>query len=205
MKLLNDRENYDFFEISQNNANNDQRHYDLVMSVHEKVAMNPKPVNNVKIYGGTIGSWTTSVEEGTRRFWRSIFAGCASVRFHREGPSEKFFGIGLSELAQIHIKSMRMFADEFLVFKAEPANQLLADREPNEAFCMAEPGKQYAIYFTDGGEVKIDLSDASGNWNLKWLNIRTSHLLDGAPVNGGDFLLLKTPGSGQWVALLKQK
>ncbi|HDR53025.1 MAG TPA: hypothetical protein ENN90_15625 [Mariniphaga anaerophila] len=203
VKLLNDRENYDFFEISQNNANNDQRHYDLALSIREKVADNPKPLNNVKIYGGNIGSWTTSVEEGTRRFWRSVFAGCASVRFHREGPSQHFFGIGLSELAQVHIQSMRMFSDEFQVFKAEPANQLLTDRESNEAYCLANPGKQYAVYFTGGGEISLDLSDAPGSWDLKWLNIRANRWLDGAPVNGGGFLPLKTPGSGQWVVLLK--
>ncbi len=204
VKLLHDREHYDFFEISQNNANNDQRHYDLALSIREQVADNPKPLNNVKIYGGNIGSWTTSVEEGTRRFWRSVFAGCASVRFHREGPSKQFFGIGLSELAQTHIKSMRMFADEFEVFKAEPANQLLTDREPNEAYCMAKPGKQYAVYFTDGGNVNLDLSNASGSWNLKWLDIRANRWLDGVTIDSDDFFPLKTPDSGQWVALLKQ-
>jgi hypothetical protein len=203
VKLLHDNENYDFFEISQNNANNNQRHYDLALSIREKVADYPKPINNVKIYGGNISSWTTSVEEGTRRFWRSVFAGCASVRFHREGPSEQFFGIGLSDLAQTHIKSMRMFAGEFSVFKAEPANQFLADREPNEAYCLAEPGKQYAVYFTDGGEITLDLSDADSELNLTWLDIHANRWLDGTPINGGDFLPLKTPGSGQWVALLK--
>jgi hypothetical protein len=205
VRLLHDREHYDFFEISQNNANNDQRHYDLILSVREKVADNPKPLNNVKIYGGNIGSWTTSVEEGTRRFWRSVFAGCASVRFHREGPSEQFFGIGLSELAQTHIKSMRMFSDEFNVFEGEPANHLLSNHDPNEAYCMADSGKQYAVYFTDGGEIGLDLSDADGELSLKWLNIAAGRWLDGAPLNGGNTISLKAPGGKQWVALIKSE
>jgi hypothetical protein len=154
VKLLHDRIHYDFFEISQNTANNDQRHYDLIMSVRNQVVDNPKPLNNVKIYGGEIGSWTTSVEEGTRRFWRNIFGGLASSRFHREGPSSMFFGAGLSDLALVHIQSMRMFTDEMNIFRCIPANHLLSNREPNEAYCLAEEGSQYAVYFPDGGEVR---------------------------------------------------
>ena len=69
-KLLHDRENFDFFEVSQNNNNvNDQLHYDRLIEIREQVVDNPKPLNNVKIYGGQ-PAWTTSAEEGTRRLWR---------------------------------------------------------------------------------------------------------------------------------------
>ncbi len=200
VKLLNDREHYDFFEISQNNANNDQRHYDLALSIREKVADNPKPLNNVKIYGGNIASWTTSVEEGTRRFWRSVFAGCASVRFHREGPSEQYFGIGLSEIAQTHIKSMRQFADEFEVFNAEPANQLLTDLEPNEAYCLAIEGEEYAVYFTGKGEV--GLNAPAGKYEVRWLQIRTSRWSAAQPIELPG--ILKTPSDDQRAVVIRK-
>ncbi len=199
-KLLHDSENFDFFEVSQNNNNvNDQLHYDRLIEIREQIIDNPKPLNNVKIYGGE-PAWTTSAEEGTRRFWRNVFAGSASVRFHREGPSDHYFGIGLSELAQTHIRSMRMFADEFHVFSSEPANHLLTDREPNEAFCLAEPGRQYAVYFPDGGEVTLDLAGADGVWVFRWLNIMSNEWLEGMSLEGGRRVSLKTPGIGQWVA-----
>ncbi|MGF1586543.1 MAG: hypothetical protein ACFCUM_14555 [Bacteroidales bacterium] len=51
----------------------------------------------------------------------------------------------MSELAQTHIRSMRMFSYEFKVFDAAPANHKLGNREPNEAYCLAKPGSKYAV------------------------------------------------------------
>jgi hypothetical protein len=202
ISLLHDRDHYDFFEISQNNGNNDQRHYDQIQVIRSRVVDQPVPINNVKIYGGEIGRWTTSVEEGTRRFWRNVFGGCASSRFHRPGPSHHFFGVGLSELAQTHIRSMRMLTDEMNLFGCEPNNDLLSDREPNEAYCLAEPGRQYAVYFPDGGAVTLSLSDAVGDWTLRWLEIRASRWGDETILRGGSDLPLTPPGEGPWAALL---
>ncbi len=145
VSLLRDRQHYDFFEISQNNANNGQRHYDHIVHIRSQVGAQPIPINNVKIFGGDIGRWTTSVEEGTQRFWRNVFGGCASSRFHRPGPSHHFFAIGLSELAQVHICSMRMITDAMSVFVCEPRNSLLDERSPNEAYCLAQPGSRPSI------------------------------------------------------------
>ena len=204
VRLLHDRKHYDFFEISQNTANNHQRHYDQIMAIRDQVTDHPKPLNNVKIYGGNIGSWTTSVEEGTRRFWRNIFGGLASSRFHREGPSYQFFGIGLSELAQRHIQSMRMFTDAMNIFNCIPSNHLLSDREPNEAYCLAEEGRQYAIYFPDGGEVFIDLTGAEGDLEIRWLDILHSSWLESAVLEKNDRFMVSAPADGQWAALISQ-
>jgi hypothetical protein len=198
IRLLQDRTHYDFFEISQNNANNDQRHYDMILSIRSQVVDEPKPLNNVKIYGGEIGRWTTSVEEGTRRFWRSLFGGCASVRFHRPGPSHHFFGIGLSGLAQTHIRSARTFTDAMTVFTCEPRNDLLSDRESNEAYCLAEPGLQYAVYFPNGGSVKLDVSAAAGTLEVRWFDITRGAWRTPRRVLGGGTVDLKTPDAGPW-------
>lgn len=109
--LLHDHEHYDYFEISQNNANVGQAHYNNLLSIRERLSDHAKPLNNVKIYGGR-ADWTTSVDEGVRRFWRNIFAGSASARFHRPGPAPDQFGPGLSHLAQANIRGMRIVMDE---------------------------------------------------------------------------------------------
>jgi hypothetical protein len=202
VRLLHDREHYDFFEISQNNAADGQRHYDQILSVRKRVAGQPIPLNNVKIYGGEIGRWTTSVEEGTRRFWRNIFGGCASARFHRPGPSHHFFGIGLSELAQTHLRSLRMVTDAMTLFSTEPRNDLLSDRAENEAYCLAEPGVQYALYFPDGGAVTLDLSAARGSLQVRWLDIHRSAWQEPETVTGGGAREMKSPGKGPWVAVI---
>jgi hypothetical protein len=202
VSLLHDRQHYDFFEISQNNANNDQRHYDHILHIRSQVAANPIPINNVKIYGGDIGRWTTSVEEGTRRFWRNVFGGCASSRFHRPGPSHHFFAIGLSELAQSHIRSMRMLTDGMNVFVCEPRNELLSERAENEAYCLAQPGKQYAVYFPDGGQVKLDVSAARGTLEVRWLDIARSTWQKSQTVGASKTLDLKSPNQGPWAVLV---
>jgi hypothetical protein len=202
VNLLRDRQHYDFFEISQNNANNDQRHYDHILHIRSQVSENPIPINNVKIYGGDIGRWTTSVEEGTRRFWRNVFGGCASSRFHRPGPSHHFFAIGLSELAQSHIRSMRMLTDGMNVFVCEPRNELLSERAENEAYCLAQPGKQYAVYFPDGGEVKLDVSAARGTLEVRWLDIARSTWQKSQTVGASKTLDLKSPNQGPWAVLV---
>ncbi|MFO7923501.1 MAG: hypothetical protein R6U58_07385 [Bacteroidales bacterium] len=202
IRLLHDRVHYDFFEISQNTANNGQKHYDQIISIRDQVIEQPKPLNNVKIYGGRIGSWTTSVEEGTRRFWRNIFGGLASSRFHREGPSPLFFGAGLSDIAQTHIRSMRMLTDKMDVFSSLPSNHLLGNREPNEAYCFAEEGRHYALYFPDGGEVMLDLSAYEGEPELRWMNILESAWLKSETIRGGVQVIITTPGPGQWAALI---
>jgi hypothetical protein len=202
VSLLHDRVHFDYFEISQNNANNDQQHYDHILHIRSEVSANPIPINNVKIYGGDIGRWTTSVEEGTRRFWRNVFGGSASSRFHRPGPSHHFFAIGLSDLAQAHIRSMRMLTDAMDVFLCAPRNELLSDRSPNEAYALAEPGKQYAVYFPEGGEVRLDVSAAQGPLQIRWLDILQSTWHDSTEREGGATLELKTPGENQWAVLI---
>jgi hypothetical protein len=203
LNLLHDRAHYDYFEMSQNNGNNDQRHYDQIMSIREQIIDRPKPLNNVKIYGGTIGSWTTNVEEGTRRFWRNIFAGCASSRFHREGPSPLFFGAGLSDLALTHLHSMKMLVDQMEIFNCVPSNHLLDDREPNEAYCLAENGKQYALYFPDGGDILLDLSGAGQKMELRWLNIMKSEWQKPQVLEGNKKVRIQTPGSGHWAVIIR--
>ena len=202
INLLHDRVHYDFFEISQNTANNDQRHYDQIMLIREQIVDHPKPLNNVKIYGGEIGSWTTNVEEGTRRFWRNIFGGLASSRFHRDGPSPLFFGAGLSHVAQTHIKSMRMFTDEMDIFTCVPSNHLLGEREPNEAYLLAREGNYYAIYFPDGGDVLVDLSGTAGNMELRWMNILQSEWLESEVIQGNSHVRISAPLAGQWAVLI---
>jgi len=201
-QLLNDREHYDYFEISQVNSNTDQRHYDMIMGIRGQLLDHPIPINSVKVYGGKIGQWTTNVEEGTRRFWRIIFAGCASVRFHREGPSEHFFGIGLSDLAQTHIRSMRMVTEKFHVFSCTPLNDLLSNRDTNEAYCLADPGKQYAVYFPGYGDVDLHLNQPDGKWEIHWLDILNSVWKEAVPIDPSEFVTLKTPAEGHWVAIV---
>jgi len=200
VKMLQDREHFDFFEISQNNHNDGQQHYDHIMRIRSQVTAKPIPINNVKIYGGRRKN---KVKEGTQRFWRNVFGGCASARFHRPGPSPQYFGLGLSEVAQTHLRSMRKLTGAMNLFMCTPRNDLLSDREPNQAYCLAKPGEQYAVYFPDGGAVKVDVSAAvQGELQVRWLEIARSAWHELQIVSGGRALQLTTPSKSQWAALV---
>lgn len=199
IRMLHDREHFDFFEISQNNHNNDQQHYDHIIHIRSQVAAEPIPINNVKVYGGTRRN---NIENGIERFWRNVFGGCASTRFHRPGPADRYFGLGLSELAQTHIRSTRMLTDVLNVFVCRPGNDLLGDREPDEAYCLAKPGERYAVYFTDGGAVKLDTSATQGELDVRWLDAARSAWQERQSVQGGGTLELKAPGAGPWAVIV---
>ncbi len=199
-RLIQDKPDlYTFIEVSQNNgwSRGGQSHWDPLIKVREYIADAPRPINNVKIYGGEDG-WR-GVDEGVQRFWRNIFAGCASARFHRRFPAA---GIGLNELAQSNLRSARMLTSEIDVFASEPHNDLLSDREPNEAYCFANVGKSYALYFPDGGAINLDLSDSEGEWTLRWLNIFESEWGSEENVQGGGPVKITAPGKGHWAALI---
>ena len=83
------RDIYSFVEISQNNQDSrggrGQGHWDNILYWREKLASHPAgpmPMNNVKVYGAKDGvNYSAGAEsEAIDRFWRNIFAGCASSR-----------------------------------------------------------------------------------------------------------------------------
>lgn len=203
--LYNKRDLYTFVDISQNNTRRGQTHWDRIQAVHELFAEDPRPLNNVKIY-----TFNGGAEASVQRFWRNIFGGCASARFHRPHPLEDpadhleahGSGIGLSPRAQAHIKSLRTVTDAIHIFSAAPSNHLLSDRDDNEAYCIAQPGKQYAVYFPATGRVTLDLSDASGELEARWLNIKNSRWLDSDRIEAGERVELETPGDGPWAVVL---
>ncbi|MDE0316977.1 MAG: hypothetical protein OXM61_19015 [Candidatus Poribacteria bacterium] len=193
---------YSFCDISQNNMQKQQTHWDNAQKYRAEL-LPIRPMNNVKIYGADTGKYGTT-RNGLERFWRNIFGGLASARFHRP-PN----GLGLTETAQASIKSMRMITDEMEVFKCEPHNNLLSNREENEAYTFANSGKEYAVYFPEGGSVDLNLS-AGGKTDTKtvtirWLNIRESEWKKQEKVPYSESITLTAPTEAHWTVLIQRK
>jgi len=191
-------ETYSFVDVSQNNHRSGQAHWDGAQRVRQRLAGQPRPINNIKIYGADGGRFGSG-RDGCERFWRNIFGGLASARFHRPDS-----GLGLNQTAQAHIRSMRMLTNEMNLFTCAPHNDLLAGREPNEAYCIARPGAEYGVYFPDGGEVELDLGGLAQAGTARWLEIIESRWRDPEPVAGGGTLTLRCPGQGHWAVLIKK-
>jgi len=190
-------ETYSFVDISQNNHQKGQTHWDNAQRQRARIADHIRPLNNVKIYGADTGRYGTD-RDGMERFWRNIFGGMASARFHRPDS-----GLGLSDKAQANIRSMRLLTGDMNVFQCAAHNDLLSDRSPNEAFCIANPGKEYAVYFPDGGNILLDISGLRQPATLRWLDIMNSRWSEPEKIERGGTLVLRCPAAGYWAVLVR--
>ncbi|MFW6006508.1 MAG: hypothetical protein ACOCQ5_00870 [Halanaerobiales bacterium] len=199
---FNHPEIYDFVDVSQNNHNTGQKHYSNAIKQRKRIENNPRPMNNVKIYGG-FGDYG-SIKDGVERFWRNIFAGMASCRFHR--PES---GIGINKKAQNMIKGARKVLKEFNIFQAIPDNTYLEKRNEDEAYLLQAENGSILVYFPDGGFVNLNMSgiaqvNSDSKYSLHWFDIETCNWAQEIKIKRGDLKIeLFTPAEGQWLALLK--
>ena len=222
--VLTHRELFDFVDISQNNQDymggKGQSHWDNLMFLREKIVSTPMPMNNVKVYGSVDGRnyAAGSESEALDRFWRNIFGGCASSRFHRPAmPSA--WGAGLNERVQINLKAMRMLLEEVDIMSCIPHNDLLSPQvqvaSTMEAYTAANIGHQYAIYFPSGRyTINLDPWVYVDKLKLRWLDINNLKWSEpemvevkwkGNKLDWGyqGIVTLKTPGTRPCVALLE--
>jgi len=92
---------------------------------------------------------------------------------------------------------------------------LLSDRESNEAYLAARPGESYALYFTNGGSVGLDLSGTSGSFDVIWISVSTGvttrssaagrYRLTDKTMQGGRVVTVSAPYKGGWVAAIVKK
>ena len=92
---------------------------------------------------------------------------------------------------------------------------LLSDRESNEAYLAAKPGQSYALYFTNGGSVGLDLSGVKDTFNVTWISVSMgivtqtsaagSYRLMNKTIQGGRIVTLTAPYKGGWIAAIVKK
>jgi len=187
---------YSFCDVSQNNHQRNQTHWDNFQWVRNYIAGHPRPVNTVKTYGAD-GGPHGSTNNGIDNWWRHLVGGAASARFHRPNS-----GLGLSGLSMNSVKAARKIEEEVKFWEVEPGMDLLSEREENEAYLAAKPGEKYVIFFPDEGEVGLNLNDFSVPFKLKWMNVRAGEWHSEKEMEGGGIVNLKTPGGNEWVAVL---
>lgn len=131
------------------------------------------------------------------RWWRHLIGGAAAVRFHR--PES---GLGLSAEAEAAIRAGRKLVTAVKPWEVKPANELLRGRGENEAYLAAEPGSAYALYFTNGGEVELDLREQQGRFELRWINIQNGEWGKSEVVQDGEWRKIAAPGAGHWAGVI---
>lgn len=200
LKAIKETDIYTFLDVSQNNSRNfNESHWETlqwIIQKRDKFCL--RPINNTKIYGGGNSSWGSgSNDDGIERFCRNIIGGCAASRHH--GPPS---GNGLNDKAKASIKSVRQVERYVKFWEVKPRMDLLSDREEDEVYVSAKEGEKYILYFTDGGDVKLDLNRYKQTYEIKWININTGKLGPESTLKGGNIVSIATPYQGSWFAIL---
>jgi hypothetical protein len=200
VKRVMESDIYTFVDISQNNFQKGETHWDRIKYIREYLKESPRPITNVKVYGsddapGRVEFWGDT-DEAIQRFWRNIIGGCASARFHRPN-----WGIGLNVSAANNLKSMRMITDSMDFFNHVPANHLLDERSLNEANCMAIEGEEYMLYFPSDGSILLNA--VPGEYEVLWLNIMNSAWQDSYVIELP--AMIQTPEDGHWAVLIRKE
>lgn len=144
------------------------------------------------------------------QFWRNIIGESASSRFHRPDA-----GNGLNDYAKASIQAARLLEKRIRFWEVTPKMGLLANRDDNEAYLAAKPGEKYAVYFTDGGEVGLDLSNAAGTYEITWISVSMGITVETGQtlgrrkqektIEGGNVVTLTAPYKGGWVAAVVRR
>lgn len=192
-------ERYAFVDVSQNNHQKGQTHWDNFQQARSRLASAPRPMNTVKTYGADTGRYGSDAD-GMARWWRHLIGGAAAVRFHRPDS-----GLGLSEPAVASIRAARKLESRIRLWDTLPANHLLKDRAADEAYLSARPGRSYALFFPRGGQVTLELTGHAGSFDVRWINIQTGEWGPRSRLDGDRATSVSAPGSGPWVAAITRR
>ncbi len=86
-------------------------------------------------------------------------------------------------------------------WKMEPHNELVAGSD--EAYCLAEPGRQYMVYAPDGGQIVLNLSEAESELQARWFNPRDGSYGEQFSLAGGQSVKTSAPGGEDWVLSIR--
>ncbi len=195
-----------------------QTQYDVAVGlINGTNAKHIRPVNAVKIRTQKI---TRHAQE---RLWRPLMAGFAALCHHRAndgtctaggprsgddnhaGNTYLIGGLGLEQNAMNDIKAMRAFTDVVVPWETSPRQDLLTDRNSDEAYLRAKVGEVYGLYFVDTGSVGLKLTGVSGTFRLRWIDIAKGGYTGAEQtLTAGGIVTITTPGSatGGWAAVI---
>jgi hypothetical protein len=96
----------------------------------------------------------------------------------------------------------RRYAERMNLAAMTPRPDLVSTR-----YCLANPGEEYLIYLPKGGNVTLNLCDATGAFAVEWFFPELSRTFPGAhPLPGGDYVVTIAPYTGDAVLyLLKER
>jgi Protein of unknown function (DUF4038)/Domain of unknown function (DUF5060) len=91
------------------------------------------------------------------------------------------------------------FFAAFEWWKTNPHDELVN----NNAYCLADPGKTYAVYLPHGGQVTVQLQP--GRYRATWFSAMTGEKIELPPVDGPAWTSPAAPDPYDWALLLQAR
>jgi hypothetical protein len=91
------------------------------------------------------------------------------------------------------------FFSGFEWWKTDPHDELVN----KGAYCLAEPGRCYAVYLPRGGKATVQLKD--GRYRANWFNPRSGQTKPLPPAEGPSWTSPESPDNGDWALLLRRE
>ena len=91
------------------------------------------------------------------------------------------------------------FMTSFAWWRTSPHDELVNDGN----YCLAEPGKIYAVYLPHGGNFTIQLQP--NHYKAQWFAAMTGQQIDLPPVEGSSWTSPNAPDHNDWTLLLEAK
>jgi hypothetical protein len=192
-RTIDHPEKYGFIDLSQNSHLLWRLNWDNQQYVFNYIKHNPRPVNSTKIYGNdNYQRWLKrgmTTEHAVQTFFRNILGGFASSRFHRP-PA----GLGMSQIAINSIKTIRKIEELVKMWEITPRMDLLINIGENTAYLSANEGEKYVVYFPKGGQATLNLSNADGQYIVRWIHTDDAEWGTTKTIQGGEPVVLDTQG-----------
>lgn len=161
---------------------------------------NPPPADGKKVIlndtdhlGGIIGD-SAWVWKSFCRGHNPIFMDPYDNHVLGKGPPEQWNALRRS------LGHTRRLADRVNLGAMTPRGELAST-----GYCLAEPGAAYIAYLPSGGEVTVDLSGASGTFQVEWVHPVEGTITPGQPATSGTKQAFTAPFSGEAVLYLSKR
>ena len=133
--------------------------------------------------------------------WKSFMRGLNPIHLDPMAP----LGTGTSdrpgtENARQAMGLTRRCATRMNLTEAVPHGELASS-----GYCLSNPGKEYLVYLPEGGIVTVDLSAASGELAVEWMQPVRGSVSGSGTIGGGAKRTLRAPFDGDAGIYLQAK
>lgn len=95
---------------------------------------------------------------------------------------------------QLELQTLFTFIERTKWWEMQPRDDIVTS-----GHCFTKLGEEYVIYSQFGGPTSVNLSDVQGSLPMQWLNPREGTYSEPQQIEGGTWVNLSPPFSGDWV------